>query len=87
LIRLSASYGIIQRHRGRIELLDREEGGTAVEISLPVHRAVIRESRGGDPSVLVLSEEQQTARQLRRMMGDAARAAGAAETQRRPEAA
>jgi PAS domain S-box-containing protein len=82
---LSASYGIIQRHRGRIEMLDREEGGTAVEISLPVHRAVIRESSAGDPSVLVLSEEQQTARQLRRMMGDSA--AAKPETDHRTEAA
>lgn len=62
---LSASYGIIQRHRGKIELIDIERGGTSVEILLPIHHAVIDQATARDSSVVVLSEEQDKARQLR----------------------
>jgi hypothetical protein len=62
---LSASYGVIQRHRGRIDLRPREEGGTCAEIILPLQRAsrpvMLPEI---DSKVVFRTEEQEAARRL-----------------------
>lgn len=70
---LSATYGIIQRHRGRIELRDREGGGTVVEILLPMHRAPSVSDQASGPRVFVVSEEQETALRLRTTIDTAER--------------
>ncbi len=74
---LSASYGIIQRHRGRIDLRPLQQGGTAVDIFLPILKA----ARPGheedvDSPALFHTEEQEAARRAlrklrRRPAGDA----------------
>ncbi len=62
---LSVSYGILQRHRGRIDLRPRDEGGTLVEILLPIHKAIVAGSHpGADSQVVFMSAEQATARRL-----------------------
>ena len=62
---LSASYGIVQRHQGSMELRPREDGGTRVEITLPVHRAMRPpDLQRTESPLLLLTEEQKTARQL-----------------------
>lgn len=62
---LSVSYGIVQRHRGRLELRPREEGGTLVEVLLPVHQTFPRETHPAvDSPVVFMSAEQATARRI-----------------------
>jgi len=62
---LSASYGIIQKHRGRIDLRPRDEGGTMLEIQLPIHRSIVSSDPCGPAAkVVLLSEEQEAARRL-----------------------
>jgi PAS domain S-box-containing protein len=62
---LSASYGVVQKHRGRIELKSLDEGGTAVEILLPMHHSVVAaDPCGPTAQVVLLSEEQEAARRL-----------------------
>ncbi len=62
---LSVSYGIMQRHRGRIELRPIEEGGTLVEVLLPAHQAIDAGSHpAADSPVVFMSAEQATARRL-----------------------
>jgi PAS domain S-box-containing protein len=62
---LSASHGIVQKHRGKIDIRAREEGGTLLEILLPVHRPVASPDHPSAASRLVLlSEEQEEARRM-----------------------
>ncbi|MBM3287000.1 MAG: PAS domain S-box protein [Candidatus Eisenbacteria bacterium] len=62
---LSVSYGIVQRHRGRIDVWAREEGGTVAQVYLPVQRAS-RPTRAPQvgPEFVFRTEEQETARRL-----------------------
>ena len=62
---LAACHGIVQRHRGRIDLRPRDGGGTAVEIHLPVRHLSTAHSSVDDPSVVLVSEEQAWARKER----------------------
>ncbi|MBD3160497.1 MAG: PAS domain S-box protein [Candidatus Eisenbacteria bacterium] len=62
---LSACHGIVQRHRGRIDLRPRDGGGTLVEIQLPVRQVAAGRSSVTDPSVVLLTEEQASARKER----------------------
>jgi PAS domain S-box-containing protein len=85
---LSASYGIVQRHRGRIDLHPREEGGTSVEIILPVHRASRPATMPGiDSRVVFRTEEQESARRLLQGLRDHAGRAGRSETEDPPDEA
>jgi PAS domain S-box-containing protein len=62
---LSVSYGIVQRHRGRIELRPREEGGTIVEVLLPVHQTIDASTHpAANSPVVFMSAEQATARRI-----------------------
>ncbi len=82
---LSASYGIIQRHRGRIDLHPMEEGGTSAEIFLPVHRASRPATMPGiDSKVVFRTEEQETARLLLQGLRDHSGRAGRSETDDHP---
>jgi PAS domain S-box-containing protein len=65
---LSASFGIVQRHRGRIDLRPREQGGAAVEILLPAHRSPRSHPLEVDASVVIMSEEEAAARRLKRRL-------------------
>jgi PAS domain S-box-containing protein len=66
---LSVSYGILQRHRGRIDLRPSEDGGTLVEILLPVHQSIDAETHpAADSPVVFMSVEQATARRLRQSL-------------------
>jgi PAS domain S-box-containing protein len=77
---LSASYGIIQRHRGRIDLRPREEGGISAEIILPVHKAGRPETMSGiDSKVVFRTEEQEAARRLLQGLRDRATRNGSAD--------
>jgi PAS domain S-box-containing protein len=77
---LSVSYGIVQRHRGRLELRPREEGGTLVEVLLPVHQTLSRESHpAADSPVVFMSAEQATARRILQSLRSRAVAADAAD--------
>jgi PAS domain S-box-containing protein len=70
---LSASYGIIQRHRGRIDLRPLEEGGTAAEIFLPVHRVNRPTTLSTiDSKIVFRTEEQEAARRLLESLRDRA---------------
>lgn len=62
---LTASYGIIQKHHGKIDLKPRPEGGTLLEIFLPVHQEMIAADHTSSAIPLILlSEEQEAARRL-----------------------
>ncbi len=82
---LSVSYGLIQRHRGRIDIYPIEGGGTKVEIVIPALRVGQNpDGRRDDSPVVFLTEEQKTAREIRRNLrsrasnsaGNQARATG-----------
>ncbi len=62
---LTASYGIIQKHHGKIDLKPREEGGTVVEILLPIQQSsVTPDHRTLAARIVLLSEEQEAAQRL-----------------------
>ncbi len=62
---LHVSYLIIQKHRGKIDLKARDEGGTLLEILLPIHQSLDRTDPCAPAAdVVLLSEEQEAARRL-----------------------
>jgi signal transduction histidine kinase len=82
---LSASYGIIQRHRGRIDLHSKEEGGTLAEIFLPIHRTSRPATMPGvDSKVVFRTEEQEAARRLLQGLRDRSNRGGAGDADDSP---
>lgn len=66
---LTVSYGIVQRHRGRIDIVPLETGGTRVEIVIPALRVGQNPARPHDDSpVVFLTAEQETARRIRQSL-------------------
>lgn len=66
---LSVSYGLVQRHRGRIDLSPIDTGGTRVDVLMPALRSGQKHGRPHDDSPAVfLTAEQEAARQIRRSL-------------------